>query len=223
MIGSAEIGETIMRALILRRVELIEEGAAGTIIIGTPGSPAVIRLQNFLARAGYPYQVLDVRDGHEGYDLIERFCVTPEALPLVVCPNGSLLHRPSEIDMARCIGITPEIEPNKAYDVAVVGAGPAAVYAAFVGERALGLAHTIYHRSSWTTGDYCYLQDLFVRDDARGLGVGRALIEHVYADAKRRGAPRVYWSTHETNHNAMQLYDRIADRSGFILYRKLLD
>lgn len=94
---------------------------------------------------------------------------------------------------------------------------------AFVGERALGLAHTIYHRSTWTTGDYCYLQDLFVGDDARGLGVGRALIEHVYADAKRRGAPRVYWSTHETNHSAMQLYDRIADRSGFILYRKLLD
>lgn len=94
---------------------------------------------------------------------------------------------------------------------------------AFVGERALGLVHTIYHRSTWTTGDYCYLQDLFVADDARGLGVGRALIEHVYADARQRGAPRAYWSTHETNINARQLYDRVADRSGFILYRKLLD
>jgi len=94
---------------------------------------------------------------------------------------------------------------------------------AFAGDRALGLAHTIYHRSTWTTGDYCYLQDLFVGDDARGLGVGRALIEHVYADARRRGAPRVYWSTHETNHNARKLYDRVADQSGFILYRKLLD
>ena len=80
--------------------------------------------------------------------------------------------------------------------------------------------HSIYHRSTWTTGDYCYLQDLFVADDARGGGVGRALIEHVYAEARRRGASRVYWSTHESNHNAMQLYDRIAERSGFIIYRK---
>lgn len=88
------------------------------------------------------------------------------------------------------------------------------------GGRALGLVHSIYHRSTWTTGDYCYLQDLFVADDARGGGVGRALIEYVYAEARRRGASRVYWSTHESNNNAMQLYDRIAERSGFIIYRK---
>jgi GNAT superfamily N-acetyltransferase len=69
--------------------------------------------------------------------------------------------------------------------------------------------------------DDCYLQDLFVADDARGSGVGRVLIEHVYADARRRGASRVYWLTHEFNHNARQLYDRVADRSGFIHYRKL--
>ncbi len=87
--------------------------------------------------------------------------------------------------------------------------------------QALGLVHWIYHRSTWTTDDYCYLQDLFVADDARGRGVGRALIEHVYADAKRRAVPRVYWLTHETNHQAMQLYDRVADRSDFIQYRKL--
>jgi hypothetical protein len=93
---------------------------------------------------------------------------------------------------------------------------------AMVGEQALGLVHTVYHRSAWTTGDYCYLQDLFVADDARGRGIGRALIEHVYADAKGRGAARVHWLTHESNHNAMRLYDRIADRSGFIQYRKLI-
>jgi GNAT superfamily N-acetyltransferase len=92
---------------------------------------------------------------------------------------------------------------------------------AMSGERALGLVHSIYHRSTWTTSDYCYLQDLFVEDDARGGGIGRALIEHVYADARRRGASRVYWTTHESNHDAMQLYDRIADRSPFIQYRKL--
>jgi len=88
------------------------------------------------------------------------------------------------------------------------------------GGQALGLVHTIYHRSAWTTYDHCYLQDLFVAVDARGRGIGRALIEHVYGDAESRGASRVYWLTHETNHAAMQLYDRIADRSPFIQYRK---
>ena len=90
-----------------------------------------------------------------------------------------------------------------------------------VGEQALGLVLSIFHRSTWITDDHCYLQDLFVAGDGRGSGIGRALIEHVYADARRRGASRVYWTTHESNHSAMQLYDRIADRSGFIQYRKL--
>ena len=90
-----------------------------------------------------------------------------------------------------------------------------------VSEQALGLVHSIYHRSTWTTGHYCYLQDLFVADDARGRGIGRALIEHVNADARHRGVSRVHWLTHESNHNAMHLYDRIANRSGFIQYRKL--
>jgi thioredoxin reductase (NADPH) len=149
MIGSAEIGEVVMRALILRRVGLIEEGASGTILIGDPDSPAIVRLQNFLARAGYPYQVLDSRGDGEGHAFVERFGVTPDELPLVVCSDGSLLRRPSEIDLARCLGITPEIDPDKLYDVAIVGAGPAglaaAVYAASEGlsaivldERAMG-------------------------------------------------------------------------------------
>jgi GNAT superfamily N-acetyltransferase len=91
---------------------------------------------------------------------------------------------------------------------------------AIAGEQALGMMHLIYHRSTWTTGNYCYLQDLFVADNARGRGVGRALIEHVFADARRNRAARVHWLTHESNNNAMQLYDRIVDRSGFVQYRK---
>lgn len=87
--------------------------------------------------------------------------------------------------------------------------------------RAAGMVHFIQHRSCWTEGDYCYLQDLFVAADARGRGWGRKLIEHVFEAAKARGCSRVYWLTHETNTDAMQLYDRIADRSGFIQYRKL--
>jgi GNAT superfamily N-acetyltransferase len=88
--------------------------------------------------------------------------------------------------------------------------------------RLLGLVHTVMHRSTWTVGNYCYLQDLFVAQDTRGLGVGRALIEQVYREAQAQGCSRVHWLTHETNTNAMQLYDRIATKSGFVQYRHLL-
>ena len=93
---------------------------------------------------------------------------------------------------------------------------------AWQGGRAVGLVHWIYHRACWSVGDYCYLNDLFAEPDVRGTGVGRALIEHVYAAAGQAGCSRVYWLTHERNEVAMQLYDRIADRSGFIQYRKVL-
>jgi GNAT superfamily N-acetyltransferase len=89
------------------------------------------------------------------------------------------------------------------------------------GDRLQGMVHYIEHRSCWTEGNYVYLQDLFVAPEVRGTGKGRALIEHVYAHAKALGGSRVWWLTHETNTHAMQLYDRIADKSGFIQYRKL--
>ncbi|GFN26988.1 N-acetyltransferase [Achromobacter denitrificans] len=88
--------------------------------------------------------------------------------------------------------------------------------------RAIGLVHWIFHRSTWTAGDYCYLQDLYVAPDVRGTGAGRKLIEHVYEQAAAANCARVYWLTHETNATAIQLYDRIADRSGFIQYRKVM-
>ncbi len=96
-----------------------------------------------------------------------------------------------------------------------------AVLAEVAGE-VVGFVHFIQHRSCWTAGDYMYLQDLFVQPELRGHGVGRALIEHVYADAAARGCSRVWWLTHESNTDAMLLYDRIAARSGFVQYRKLL-
>jgi GNAT superfamily N-acetyltransferase len=89
-------------------------------------------------------------------------------------------------------------------------------------ERAVGLVHWIYHRSCWTVSNYCYLQDLFVDINLRGGGVGRALIESVYAHAQHEGASRVYWLTQEDNARARQLYDRIAQHSGFVQYRHLL-
>ena len=86
---------------------------------------------------------------------------------------------------------------------------------------AVGLVHWIFHRSCWTVSDYCYLQDLYVAETVRGGGVGRALIEQVYAAAQAYGANRVHWLTQEDNSQARQLYDRIASRSGFIQYRQL--
>lgn len=90
------------------------------------------------------------------------------------------------------------------------------------GGVAVGMVNWLRHRSTWTAGDYAYLQDLFVTPDLRGGGVGRALIEAVYAAADAAGCSRVYWLTHESNTDAMKLYDRIARRSGFLQYRHLL-
>lgn len=134
MVGSADVGEIVMRALIFRRVGLIEEGGAGTILIGIPGSPDIVRLQGVLTRSGYPNLVLDAASDVEGRALVERIGVLPDELPLVVCPNGGLLKRPSESEVATCLGMTPDLHSDAVYDVAIVGAGPAglaaAVYAA---------------------------------------------------------------------------------------------
>ncbi len=88
--------------------------------------------------------------------------------------------------------------------------------------RLVGLAHYLFHRNTTMIQPICYLQDLFTAEAARGAGVGRALIEGVYARARAAGSPRVYWITHETNTTAMRLYDRVAERSGFVQYRKQL-
>jgi GNAT superfamily N-acetyltransferase len=92
---------------------------------------------------------------------------------------------------------------------------------AYVDGKLAGIVHFLFHRSCWTIADYCYLQDLFVAPDARKLGIGRALIEAVEKEARARGASRVYWLTQESNATARALYDQMAERSGFIQYRKL--
>ena len=89
------------------------------------------------------------------------------------------------------------------------------------GGRLLGLTHYLFHRSTTAIEPVCYLQDLFAAESARGKGVGRALINGVYEQARLAGSPRVYWQTHQTNLTAMQLYDKVAEHSGFVVYRKL--
>lgn len=93
---------------------------------------------------------------------------------------------------------------------------------AWQGNTAVGLVHFIYHRSNWSIENSCYLQDLLVTQQSRGTGVGRQLIEFVYATAKADGCGKVHWLTHETNATAIQLYERIAERPGFIQFRKAL-
>ena len=143
VIGSAELGEIIMRAFILRRVALIEDGGAGSVLVGRPDAPDLVRLQGFLARNGYPHTVLDATNDTEGRAVTERFGVQPQDLPLMICPNGSVLKHPTNAEAGACLGITPDLDPNTVYDVCVVGAGPAglatAVYAASEGLSVLVL------------------------------------------------------------------------------------
>ena len=137
VIAEAELGERIMRALILRRVGLIEAGAGGPVLIGPHGHPGLVRLQNFLARNGIPHRVLDPATEHDADALIA--CTHPERtdLPLVLCPDGHTLRNPTEREVAECVGLLPALDPDRIYDVAVVGAGPSglatAVYAASEG------------------------------------------------------------------------------------------
>ena len=133
VIGSAEVGELLMRAFILRRVALIQGGGAGSLLVDRRDSPDLIRLQGFLARNGYPYTVLDADSDEEAHGLIERLGIGAGDLPLMVCPDGTVLKRPSDAEAGVCLGITPELDPALVYDVAIVGAGPAGLAAAVYG------------------------------------------------------------------------------------------
>lgn len=143
LIAEAELGERIMRALILRRVGLLETGAGGPVIIGRTNDGEVIRLSGFLGRNGHPYQHLDPDKIDCAKVLIQRFSIDEAELPIVLCPGGQILRHPSNAELARCIGMVGDLDPSHVYDVAVVGAGPAglatAVYAASEGLSVLVL------------------------------------------------------------------------------------
>jgi len=142
IIAEAELGEKIMRALILRRVALIENSAGGPVLIGPALNPDMVRMQNFLARNGYPHQTLDPDEDADARALIERYAPEPSELPLAVCADGTVLKNPSTMKLAHCLGMVTCDAPDRTYDVAIVGAGPAglatAVYAASEGLRRTG-------------------------------------------------------------------------------------
>src|ERR1700736_2163567 len=143
LVAEADLGERIMRALILRRVGLLETGAGGPVIVGRADNGDVLRLEGFLSRNGHPHLRLDPETDADAKALIERFHVDPGQLPIVLCPAGQLLRNPGEAQVPRCIGLVGPIDPERVYDVAIVGAGPAglaaAVYAGSEGLRALVL------------------------------------------------------------------------------------
>lgn len=142
IIAEADLGERLVRALILRRVALIEAGASGPVLIGQPGSANLLRLQNFLSRNGEPYHLVDASQDDCAAALMEQYGAAAGE-PLAVCPDGSVLLNPSDTALARSIGMVDTVEHDDLFDVAVVGAGPAglstAVYAASEGLRVVVL------------------------------------------------------------------------------------
>ncbi|WP_137918549.1 FAD-dependent oxidoreductase [Hydrogenophaga sp. 2FB] len=142
IIAEADLGERLVRALILRRVALIEAGASGPVLIGKPASADLMRLQNFLRRNGEPYHVVDASTDADAAALLEQSGAGPDE-PLAVCPDGAVLVNPTDTALARCIGMVDSVAHDDLFDVAVVGAGPAglstAVYAASEGLRVVVL------------------------------------------------------------------------------------
>jgi len=131
-----------MRAFILRRAALLEGDSVGSVILGEAGSPDTVRLRGLLSRNSYPHSLIDA-DGPEGKALVVRLGVQPDDLPILICPSGTMLRRPSDAEAGVGLGIVPDIKPGTEYDVIVIGAGPGglatAVYAASEGLSVLVL------------------------------------------------------------------------------------
>src|SRR3979411_1752174 len=143
LVAEADLGERIMRALILRRVSLIQGGVGGPVLIGPANSADVIRLQGFLPRNGFPHHLLDPERDHDAAELITRYSPSPSDWPLVVIADGTVLRNPVESELARALGMIGGPAGDKIYDAAIVGCGPAglatAVYAASEGLSVAGL------------------------------------------------------------------------------------
>jgi thioredoxin reductase (NADPH) len=184
-IHEAALGERIMRALILRRMLLLEASAGGPVIVGYADDRNVLRLQEFLRRNAHPQQTLNATVDAEAKALIERLHIDATELPVVLCPDGKLLRNPTEGELARCLGLVSAVDPTRTYDVAVVGAGPAglssAVYAACDGLSVLVLDR---HAFGGQAGASARIENYL--GFPTGIG-GMALTARAYTQAQKFG------------------------------------
>jgi thioredoxin reductase (NADPH) len=185
LVEEAELGERIMRALILRRVALLDVGAGGPVIVGSADHTDVLRLENFLARNGHPHQRLDPETDPCAQTLIERFHIDSRELPIVLCPNGQLLRNPSDIELARCIGLVRPVDPDKIYDVVIVGAGPAGLAASvYAGSEGLSVLVLDYRAFGGQAGASARIENYL--GFPTGIS-GLALMARAYNQAQKFG------------------------------------
>ncbi len=197
LVAEAALSEKIMRALILRRVVLIESGAGGPVLVGMAQSPDVARLCSFLSRNGIPYQLIDPATDADAKGFLERYVPEPGELPVVVCPNGEMLRNPSESELARGIGMIDADPADTVYDVAIAGAGPAGLAAAvYAGSEGLSVLVIDAHAFGGQAGASARIENYFGfptgitgQDlDQPRLRAG-AEVRRAHADSGRGAAP----------------------------------
>jgi thioredoxin reductase (NADPH) len=185
VIGTSEIGEAIMRALILRRAFLIEAGA-GLVLLGASDTPVALRLQNFLRRNFIPYTMLDPGVDADAARLIEHLAISQAELPLAVCPNGTILRSPHEKTLAHSLGLLPSFLADRSYDVAIVGAGPGGLAAAvYAGSEGLSVLVLDAQAPGGQAGASARIENYL--GFPTGIS-GEALLGRAYAQAQKFGA-----------------------------------
>jgi thioredoxin reductase (NADPH) len=186
LIAEAELGEKIMRALILRRMALLETGAGGPLLIGGMASPGVLRLRNFLRRNSIPHLLLDPADDADARAFVERYAPGPGELPLAICPDGSVLRNPTEEQLARCIGMLDTEGAEGVHDVVIVGAGPAGLAAAVYGASE-GLSVLVVDERAFggQAGASARIENYF--GFPTGIS-GQALVARAFTQAQKFGA-----------------------------------
>jgi thioredoxin reductase (NADPH) len=185
-VAEAALGEKMMRAMILRRVALIESGTGGPVLVGAASSHDVARLRGFLTRNSVPHLLLDPATDSDAQAFIARYAPEPEQLPLAVCPNGEVLRNPTESELARCIGMIDSDPGDTVYDVAIAGAGPAGLAAAvYAGSEGLSVLVIDGRAFGGQAGASARIENYF--GFPTGIS-GQALTGRGYAQAQKFGA-----------------------------------
>jgi thioredoxin reductase (NADPH) len=185
MVSEADLGEKIMRALILRRALMIERGQ-GVVFVSPPGNARLIGLQNFLRRNAFPHTALDAEQDAEAIALIKRLTPQPDDYPLALCPNGRILKNPDEGQLASCLGFIPEFDPTHVYDLAIVGAGPAGLAAAvYASSEGLSVAALDCRAPGGQAGTSARIENYL--GFPTGI-TGHALAARAFAQAQKFGA-----------------------------------